>query len=149
MRLEHLKLVGKISEFGGPDDNGMAWEEGLAFAEHAEADLMPDLFVERSKDLTQGTSKRLRCNDAYYIALNVPLHWPRSILKQSRWKITSLASGLYVVAHLIDRGPSAAGRLVDASKAILKAIVVKTDDDVEVEEVTAFGIPFGLYEKAA
>jgi hypothetical protein len=148
-----MKMEGKISWFGGPDDTFMRHDEGLSFWEHWEANGAPDLFVERSSDLTQGASKRLRCNDAYYIALNIPVHYPRKIVHMSRWKITNLETGDYVVAHLVDRGPSAGGRLVDASRAVMAAIGLNpdkdTNKDVQVSEVTAFGIPFGLYEKAA
>jgi hypothetical protein len=142
-----MKMVGKISSFGGPDDSGMRYDEGLAFYEHWEADLRTDLFIPRSIDLSQGTSKRLRCYDAYYIALNVPNHYPRKIFHESRWKLENFRTGDYVICHLVDRGPSANGRLVDASNRVLDAISVKTDDDVIVSEVTAFQIPFGLYKK--
>lgn len=139
-------LVGKISEFGGPDDLGMRYSEGCSFYEHWEADLRPDLFLERSKDPIQGSSHRLRCNDAYYIALNLA-DYPRAIIHQSRWRVTNLITGDSVVCQVVDRGPSASGRLVDASMALMRAIGVKTDDHVQVAEVTQFDIPFGLYEK--
>ncbi len=128
----------------------MAYTEGLAFAEHWEADLRPDLFLPRSSDLTQGVSKRLRCNDSYYLALNVPISYPRKLLKGTRWRITSLDTNDSVLCELIDRGPSAAGRLVDLSKAALRAIGIDPDkmtnkEKFMVKETTDFDIPFGIY----
>jgi hypothetical protein len=142
-----MKMEGKISSFGGPDDTGMRYDEGLAFYEHREADLRTDLFLPRSADPFQGTSKRLRCHEAYYVALNVPNTFTRLIFQQSLWKIANLRTGIYAVCYLVDRGPGAKGRLVDASNKVLDVIGVNTDDEVEVSEVTPFQIPFGLYKK--
>lgn len=136
------EVIGKISEFGGPNDSGMAYDEGLAFYEHSEADLHPDLFLPRSKDLAQGVSKRLR-TDAYYIAINVEPA-PRHIIQNSLWGVQF--NSLTVIGRLVDRGPSAYGRLIDASPAILKFLGCKTDDLVEVSEITSFNLKFGLHE---
>jgi hypothetical protein len=143
-----VKETGLISKFGGPNDTGMKWDEGLAFYwDHAFCDDHPQLFNERSKDLSQGTSKRLRNLDAYYIALNIALDTPISIARNSKWKVANPETGDYVIAVLVDRGPAANGRLIDASDAVLRAIGVETDQIVEVEEITRYEIKFGLYDE--
>lgn len=128
----------------------MTHDEGLAMWEHWECEDRPDLFLPRSKDLTQGSSKRLRCNDTYYIALNVPVDYPRRVLKGTRWRVTNLATNDSVVCQLVDRGPSAGERLADVSKAAMRAIGIDPDEDpkkikVSVQETTDFDIPFGIY----
>jgi hypothetical protein len=127
--------------------------EGLSWYEHWEADRLPELFLPRSKDPYQGVSKRLRCDDAYYIALNVPRNTPRFIIHESRWRITNIDNGDSVTARLVDTGPSARGRLIDVSRAVMRAIGMDpdrdTDKQVEVREDTYFKIPFGLYGEEA
>lgn len=140
-----MTLNGKISAFGGPDDPFMEETEGLSFYEHHEADKLPEFFWPRLPDKPeQGTSKRLKNEMAFYIALNVPLSLDRKIAQKSLWEITS-SNGSTVVANLVDRGPSAGGRLVDASDAVLRILGVGTNDEVTVKEFTNFNIPFGLY----
>lgn len=144
-----MKAVGRVSKFGGPDDDGMRFTEGVSFYEHHEADKRPDLFLPRGTDPTQGVGRRLRYLQAHYIALNVPLTVERHIVHKSLWKITNLRTGQFVLSQLVDRGPSAAGRLVDVADITLTALRLLTDQEVEAEEVTNYGITFGLYEKAA
>jgi hypothetical protein len=147
-----MMLEGTMSGFGGPDDDGMQYDEGLSWYEHHEADLRSDLFVPRSSDPVQGVSKRLRFWEAYYIALNTIGHCDRFTIHRSRWRITY--GGLSVICHLVDTGPSANHRLVDSSGAVFRALGLnwyKNTDNVvvQVSEVTDFNIPFGLYEKKA
>ncbi len=136
----------------------MVNDTGLSFYEPWEANQRPDLFLPEEYP-NQPTWQRLLVEEAYYIALNVPVHYPRKIIHLSRYRISALnpdtriPTGLSVLAHLVDRGPSAKGRLVDASKALMRAIGLDPDDDtdrhVEVAETTYFDIPFGIYEKKA
>lgn len=135
---------GKISCFGGPLDSGLKIGEGTSFYEDWEADKRPDLFWPASHRI-QGVGHRLRNTQAFYIALNVPKDVDRNDAQKSMWKITNIENGFSAKAFLVDRGPSAGGRLVDASDALLAHIECKTDDIVKVEEMTAFDIPFGLY----
>lgn len=140
-----MKLEGTVSTFGGRDDPGMKYDEGVAFYEHFEADKRTDLFLPRSSDKAQGTSKRLRNTEAYYCALNVETGWERYVYQRSRWKITNLDNGLAAVVWLVDSGPSAAHRLIDLSNAVAYFLRLNTDHVVTVEEATPYGIKFGWY----
>lgn len=127
-----MKISGKISFFGGPLDSGMKPTEGLAYYEHHEADLRPDLFSPRSSDPLEGTSKRLRNTHACYLALRMV--GDREKLKNSLWKVTNPKTGQFLVASLTDWGPhESTGRVVDASDAIGRLLRIETDDEVMVE----------------
>lgn len=125
-------LQGKCSEFGGPNDTGMANDTGLAFYEPHEADMRPDLFT--SGGANTPTWKRLR-TESKYIALNIPMGATRRWAQRSKWLVTNLKTNKKVSCYLVDRGPGAPGRVVDCSPGVLKAIDAKTDDILEVEEL--------------
>lgn len=129
-----MKIIGKLSFFGGHTDNGMSHSEGLSLFEHHEADLRPDLFFPQSSDPTEGTSKRLRNTQAYYIALRVT--GDRDDLKNSVWMVKNPKTGQSVLASLVDYGPhERTGRAVDVSDAIGRALRVETDDVIEVTPI--------------
>lgn len=128
MLKNEIKIYGKISTFGGSIDNGMTHQEGLAFFEHLEADLRPDLFFPRSTDPTEGTSKRLRNSNAYYIAVRVIGN--REMLQRSVWKVENPKTGQAVIASLCDYGPhQSTGRAIDMSDATARALRLQTDDE--------------------
>lgn len=136
-----MRLIGKCSEFGGPDDQGMNGgkddldgkeDTGLAFYEPHEADTRPDLF--NAADRSVKTWRRLKI-DSFYIALNLPLGVDRAWVQGSLWDVMNASNGKVVRAWIVDRGPSARGRVVDCSRGVLRAIGAKTDDVLIVEEV--------------
>jgi hypothetical protein len=110
----------------------MDYEEGLAFYEHKEATLRPDLFLPQGSDPREGVGKRLRNATANYIALRID--GDRSKLKETLWKVKNPKTGQFVIASLVDWGPSpSTGRVVDLSDAIGRALRIETDDLVQVE----------------
>lgn len=127
-----MRLIGKCSQFGGADDKGMVNDTGLAFYEPHEADLRPDLF--NPGDKTVPTWKRLK-TEVHYIALNIPLGADREWAQQSKWVIRNPRNYWSTVAHLVDRGPGAKGRVVDCSPGLMKALNLNTDDVVEIQEI--------------
>lgn len=139
--------TGTISFFGGSSDSFMrnCNDPGLSFYEHHECDLRPDLFFPKSTDPTQKTWERLRNSQSFYIALNIPNNLSRDVVHKSFWKVENIKTNQWVLANLVDRGPSADGRLVDASDAIKYALRLNEDDEVNVSELTNFEIPFGIY----
>ncbi len=129
-----MKYEGRLSFFGGPGDSGMDHTEGLAYYEHHEADLRPELFMPKSTDPTEGCSKRLKALSAFYLALREDDS--RECLQGSIWKITNQAFGWWVIGSLVDWGPNKdTGRVVDVSPAIGLALRVRTDDTVTVERL--------------
>lgn len=104
--------------------------EGLSLYEHAEADLRPDLFLPRSEDLAQGTSKRLR-PDALYMAFRFQ-NGLRDYLKHSVWRIRNIKDGRWVVVNMVDWGPNpSTGRDFDLSPMAAALLGLDTDDYVE------------------
>jgi hypothetical protein len=125
-------VIGKISTFGGPDDEGMAHGEGLALYEHEEANLRKDLFLERSQDWSEGTSKRLKPG-ALYFAFRFPepqSHDDRLLLQRTAWIIKNPANGFCSMASLVDWGTNIrTGRSLDLSPALANLLRLKTDDE--------------------
>lgn len=130
-----MTLKGKCSEFGGLSDvDGMTWQEGLALFEHSEADGRPDLFLPRSVDLTQGTSKRLR-EDALYIALPLQGH-NKSVLRKTLFRVSKAGTEASVDASIVDYGPAEwTGRIADLSPEVMRRLSLSTDDEVCVTMV--------------
>lgn len=127
-----MKISGKISFFGGPLDSGMKPTEGLAYYEHKEADLRPDLFSPRSSDPLEGSSKRLRNTHAFYVAIRFT--GSRAEARNSLCIVTNPKTGQFIIASLVDWGPAeSTGRAVDASDAVGRALRLQTDDEVEIE----------------
>lgn len=130
-------ITGKVSCFGGPLDQGMKDTEGLSIYEGSEADRRPDLFLPRGSDPLQGTSRRLR-TDSFYIAIRFNKdEKSRDWWQRSAWRVVNLKTGQWVMCSLVDWGPNEkTGRSVDASPAVLRALRLETDDEVEVTCLT-------------
>ena len=63
-----ITLVGKMSHFGGPDDTGVAADEGLAlYNSPADVASHPELFLDQQPPGTTGLARRLN-PDAMYLA---------------------------------------------------------------------------------
>lgn len=133
-----LRISGRCSTFGGPDDSGMTPDEGLAlYWTHDQCDERPHLFLPRTPENERlGTSKRLD-PDANYIAIRFNKA-ERSIQawRNSQFRVSNPANGHFQIARLTDWGPNVAtGRAVDLSPALARLLGVSTDDTVEVLEL--------------
>jgi len=122
--------TGKCSWFGGPDDNGVAADEGLAFIFNV--DEAPHLFLPEQPDGTTGLARRLN-PDVYYIAMRFDYdETPKDVLKDDVVAMVS-AHGKTFFAYPADWGPHQdTGRLIDLSPGLMDALGVKTDEDVQV-----------------
>lgn len=126
--------TGRISWFGGPDDDGVKPDEGLALFEPR--DLRDPqhvgLFLEEQPPKTTGLARRLDPQQ-YYVACR----WnyretPRAWLRHARVRVS--ANGKSILARPADWGPNVrTGRVADASPAVLEDLGVETDDIVTVE----------------
>lgn len=126
-----MKTSGKVSWFGGPNDTGVAPNEGLAFIyDVSEA---PYLFLPEQPPNTTGLARRLNPNMPY-----VACRWDYSVTPRNE-----LLAGIAVVyAHKTGRaffaapadwGPhESTGRVADISKGLLDALGIQTDDEVDV-----------------
>lgn len=127
--LAHFK--GPCSWFGGPDDDGVDPDEGLAF--FYEYDDAPHLFLDEQPPGTTGLARRLN-PDMFYVACR----WdysvtPKEMLRDRTKKCLVTAGGETVEAWPADWGPHVdTGRAADLSQGLMDYLNLDTDDEVEV-----------------
>ena len=125
-----LKLSGKVSSFGGPEDMGVSPSEGLAFIYSVED--APHLFLPYQPPNTSGLARRLN-PDQHYIAVR----WnydetPRDLLLKEKAQV-SASSGKTLTAYPADWGPHTnTGRVADISPGLMMDLGIQTDDSVQV-----------------
>jgi N-acetylmuramoyl-L-alanine amidase len=126
-----LSLVGPVSWFGGPDDEGVDEDEGLAFL--YEVSDAPHLFLDKQPAGTTGLARRLD-PDIFYVACR----WdydvtPKDMLRDQSIRALVRARGREFLAFPADWGPHKdTGRIADVSPGLMEALGVETDDEVEV-----------------
>lgn len=126
-----LNLVGSVSSFGGPDDDGVSDNEGLAFIDEIEQ--APHLFLPYQPAGTSGLARRLNPH-IHYIACR----WdydatPREMLRQEIALVRALDTGIALTAFPADWGPhESTGRIADISPGLMADLGIATDDEVEV-----------------
>ena len=122
---------GKVSWFGGPDDMGVAPNEGLAFI--YEIDDAPRLFLPKQPAGTSGLARRLDPNKHY-----IAMRWDYDMTsKNDLLKMLVLVrapeTGKMFLAKPADWGPHEdTGRIADISPGLMEALGITTDDEVEV-----------------
>jgi N-acetylmuramoyl-L-alanine amidase len=127
-----LKVKGKVSYFGGPDDMGVDADEGLAFLyEYEDA---PHLFLDEQPSGTTGLARRLNVDRPY-----VACRWdydvtPKDMLAQPYPALVRAHStGKQFLAWPADWGPHKdTGRVADISPSLMDRLGIATDDEVEV-----------------
>ena len=133
-------VVGKCSHFGGPEDTGVDADEQLAWwgSTQAGRDDAPELFLPYQPSGTTGAARALDPASSY-IAMRFDY--------QNQWSKTELASGdvMFWVrsrktgkrykARPADWGPHVdTDRVADISPGLMKALGIKTDDEVEITQ---------------
>lgn len=128
-----MKISGKVSWFGGPDDTGVAPDEGLAFI--YELNDKPELFLSTQPAGTTGLARRLN-PDRYYVACRWDYQAPyqsKEDLLQYLALVRAPKTGKQFVAYPADWGPNSnTGRVADISPSLMEALGITTDDTVEV-----------------
>jgi hypothetical protein len=125
-------FAGPCSWFGGPDDDGVAPDEGLAFL--YDVDDAPQLFLEEQPPGTTGLARRLD-PDVFYVACRwdydqTPKEMLASNVRALVWA-PSTAKGL--LAWPADWGPHEdTGRAADISPGLMQVLGIGTDDEVLV-----------------
>jgi len=122
---------GPCSWFGGPDDDGVSPNEGLAFFyEYEDA---PHLFLVEQPAGTTGLARRLDPN-VYYVACR----WdyditPKTMLADMR-NMALVSNGRRAIrAWPADWGPHEdTGRVADISPGLMQALGIETDDEITV-----------------
>jgi N-acetylmuramoyl-L-alanine amidase len=128
-----FKATGKCSYFGGPDDEGVAEDEGLALFEKIEQ--APWLFLPETED-TEGLGLARRLNPfVHYLACR----WdydvtPKATLAQEVALVTATKTGISLRAFPADWGPAEwTERVADLSPGLMTDLGnLETDDEVTV-----------------
>lgn len=126
-----LQVTGRCSWFGGPNDTGVAPDEGLAFI--YSVDQAPQLFLPQQPPGTTGLARRLD-PDVFYVACR----WdyattPKDTLADPERQALVRAGDREFLAWPADWGPNQnTGRVADISPGLMAALGIETDDSVEV-----------------
>lgn len=125
-----LSISGKVSHFGGPEDEGVAPDEGLAFI--YELEQAPHLFLPYQPRGTTGLARRLN-PDMHYIACRWDYtQTPRDLLLKELAQVRT-SKGLTLTAYPADWGPHVnTGRVADISPGLMEDLGIQTDDEVQV-----------------
>jgi N-acetylmuramoyl-L-alanine amidase len=134
-----VEFSGTCSHFGGPTDDGVAWDENLAWWEtweQVEAAGATGIFLYEAPPNTSGLARRLDPLESY-----VACRWdysitPKSMLADQRLRAEVFApkTGKKYFAQPCDWGPheEKTGRAADLSPGLLEALGIETDDEVVV-----------------
>jgi N-acetylmuramoyl-L-alanine amidase len=124
---------GKCSHFGGPSDEGVSPDEGLAFIYSTED--APHLFLPEQPPNTTGLARRLDPN-VFYVACRWDYNvTPKEMLDDAMLKaeVTADRTGKTFLAWPADWGPHGdTDRVADLSPGLLAALDIVTDDEVTV-----------------
>jgi N-acetylmuramoyl-L-alanine amidase len=129
---EAFTLRGKVSWFGGPDDEGVAPDEGLAFIYKVED--APKLFLPAQPPGTTGLARRLDPKQRY-----IACRWDydetsKEDLLNIRCLVTAPKTGKSFIARPADWGPHhSTNRIADISPGLMEELGIETDDEVVVE----------------
>src|SRR5262245_26819721 len=124
---------GRCSWFGGPDDTGVSPSEGLAFI--YSYDQRPDLFLPQQPPGTTGLARRLNAEEVFYVACRWDYsRTPKEMLASKDYRALVRSVGNEFLAWPADWGPHEenTGRAADLSPALMRALEIETDDEVEV-----------------
>jgi hypothetical protein len=126
-----LDVTGKVSSFGGPNDMGVAPDEGLAFI-HQVAD-QPKLFLPKQPPGTTGLARRLDPEQMYVACRWDYARTPRDMLLKHRALVQVPGTTKAMPALPADWGPHVdTQRVADISPGLMTLLDLKTDDIVRV-----------------
>jgi N-acetylmuramoyl-L-alanine amidase len=127
-----VKISGRASWFGGPQDTGVSPSEGLAFI--FDVSDAPDLFLPEQPPGTTGLARRLDPAE-YYVACRWDYdQYPKPSLLEHLARVTAKKTGRSFLAAPADWGPNEnTGRVADLSPGLMEALDISTDDEVTVE----------------
>jgi N-acetylmuramoyl-L-alanine amidase len=126
-----FSVTGKASYFGGPNDDGVSPNEGLAFFNVVSQ--KPELFLSVQPRGTVGLARRLNPY-VHYVACR----WdysktPKTMLAEGVATVRAIKTGLTFKAFPADWGPNeSTGRVADLSPSLMSNLGIETDDQVEV-----------------
>ena len=115
-----MKLTGRMSVFGGPDDRGVSPSEGLALVPTYAFN--PEVFLDHQPPGTTGLARRLGPSK-YYIACRWDYHATTPAWLHLHTIKVSNRSGMTIDCTPVDWGPNArTGRIADMSPGAAHAL---------------------------
>ena len=139
----HIVWQGRMSTFGGPDDDGMTPTEDLALIEkQSQADDYPSgFFLSESAAHASGWGRRLN-SEKFYIACRWDYSLtPKAFLRTAQVTVQDPTNGRSAQARVVDWGPhERTGRIADLSPGLARFLEIKTDDIVNVIVPTPAGL---------
>lgn len=129
-----MNLRGKVSYFGGPDDMGVAPDEGLAFI--YSVDTAPWLFLDDQPPGTSGLARRLDPNVPYIATRwDYDVHSKEMLASMDHLAlVTAPKTGRQMLCWPSDWGPHhSTNRVADISPGLMEYLGIITDDEVIVE----------------
>ena len=129
---EVLRAKGKVSWFGGPRDEGVSPDEGLAFIYEVED--KPEIFLDSQPPGTTGLARRLD-PDEFYIAMRFDYDQfsKDRLAGPEKAMVFAPKTGKKAMAHPADWGPhTSTNRVADISPGLMDHLGIMTDDEVEV-----------------
>jgi hypothetical protein len=132
-----MRITGKVSYFGGPEDTGVSSSEDLAWWEtweHVVDDHAEDLFLPKQPPGTTGLARRLD-PDKFYIACRWSYDEPYQSKEElpKHKALVRAENGRQFLASPADWGPNEnTGRIADISPGLMEALGIETDDIVTV-----------------
>jgi hypothetical protein len=128
-----ITMTGKMSHFGGPDDDGVAADEGLAlYSSAADVAAHQELFLE-PVGMT-GLARRLNPKAKYLACRWDYKMTPKDYLRNTKVRVTNPKNKKFAEASPVDFGPNAAtGRVADLSPGLEEELGLKTDDVCQVD----------------
>jgi hypothetical protein len=134
-----VEFTGTCSWFGGPDDDGVAWDEDLAWWENWDQVVKAgatSLFLDYQPEGTSGMARRLDPDEPY-----VACRWDYDVTPKVMLADQKLLASVYApktgkrfFARPADWGPheQKTGRAADLSPGLMELLGIETDDEVEV-----------------
>jgi len=129
-----ITLTGKMSHFGGPDDHGVAADEGLALYSADDVAAHPELFLEQQPAGTTGLARRLNPKAKYLACRWDYKMTPKDFLRNTKVRVTNPKNKKFADVSPVDFGPNAAtGRVADLSPGLEEELGLKTNDVCQVD----------------
>jgi hypothetical protein len=128
-----LNLRGRVSWFGGPEDMGVAPDEGLAFI--YDIYTAPHLFLAVQPEGTSGLARRLNPSVPFLAVRWNYDEFPKAMLASMDYValVTAPETGRSFRAWPADWGPHEdTGRVADISSGLMEYLGIDTDAEVEV-----------------
>lgn len=129
---DSMRLEGKCSWFGGPEDEGVEGCEALAFIYNIE--MAPHIFLPIQPEDTTGLARRMN-PFVHYLACrwDYSIHSKESLLENVA-RVTAVKTGISLTAFPADWGPHIdTDRVADLSPGLMADLGIETDDEVIVE----------------